>query len=358
MRKDTINRVAPKNPKGRNIEIFCNSKYRDYYIRGIVGELSHYVYDEELDETCAAVTYRDAILVLVNDRYQERIKKQRIEDEHTFGFFGNTKIDFLNDERARLEERYPRRDRERIQRFFQEHLLEERTYFAPVISLDEADIKETPYLDESIKAKKDIILLDMDLVLNKIEILSPRSKMIDCAKRIYTIPAFYFPDIRDDYAGQTTPFVNYFKGQFEFSYSDLDYDYLGIQEYYKIIEPVGSLSYEWIKRREVTAPYLRRLNRLNERMGDRTYPLTDFCYKFFDDLVDDLTTQKQIGKCRRCGGFFKLARRNKKACSLKTEGKDCGKKARDHDYYEEHKDKILAKAQERRALSKKLAVRK
>jgi len=96
-------------------------------------------------------------------------------------------------------------------------------------------------------------------------------------------------------------------------------------------------------------------------MGDRSYPLTDFCWKFFDDLIDDLTTQKQIGKCPRCGGFFKFNRRNKKACSFKSEGKDCGKKAAHDSNKEKHGDKrqvrVSEYARKQRGLSKKLGVK-
>lgn len=357
MRKETINKIALKDPKKQHIEIFSNQRYKDYYLRGRIDQFSHYIYDDKLDEDCAAVSYRFAIVVLVNDKYQEKIKKERAKNKYTSGFFENTERDFLNAQKAYWEKKshaWDRKDRKSLLR----EVLKEMVKPTLMISLDEAGIKETPYLDESIKAKKDIILLDMDFVLNKIEILSPKSKMIEYAKRIYTIPAFYFPT-REEYASDY--YDGWLEGAFEEVYWECDYNYLDQKEYYRILESIGNLSYEWIKRMEVTKRYLESLNRLNEGMGDRDYPLTNFCYKFLDDLVDDPITQKQIGKCQFCGGFFKFTQWNKKHCSLKSEGKDCGKEAAYDRDYEKHGDKRRAKAREyarkQRGFSKKLGVK-
>ena len=150
---------------------------------------------------------------------------------------------------------------------------------------------------------------------------------------------------------------------YEILYFNLGYDYLAKRKYNRVLESTGRLGHEWIKINTISKRYLKRLNRLNEIIGDRTDPLTDFCWKFFDDLIDDLTTQKQIGKCQLCGDFFEHLRvREKKFCSLKSEGKNCGKSARNKRYYEKHKDEILPKARkstkELRAFYKKMGVKK
>ncbi|GAF73310.1 unnamed protein product, partial [marine sediment metagenome] len=94
--------------------------------------------------------------------------------------------------------------------------------------------------------------------------------------------------------------------------------------------------------------YLKKLNLLNKRMGDRTYPLTDFCWKFFDDLVDDLTTQKRIEECQFCGDFFIYQPRwpTKKFCSLRFEGKNCRKDHNNRLDYRRHPEERKLKARE------------
>jgi len=171
-----------------------------------------------------------AIVVLVNDKYQEKIKKERAKNKYTFGFFENTERDFLNTQKAYWEKKshaWDRKDRKSLLR----EVLKEMAKPTLMIGLDEAGIKETPYLNESIKAKKNMILLDMNFVLDRTEILSPDSKMIEHAKRIYAIPAFYFPDPRDEYDSE---FVGWFDGTYELVYFDFDYSYLEKKEYYRI----------------------------------------------------------------------------------------------------------------------------
>ncbi len=111
---------------------------------------------------------------------------------------------------------------------------------------------------------------------------------------------------------------------------------------------IGELSYEWIQKNAMSERYLKRLNRVNGRIGDRTYPLTNFCWKFLDDLVDDLTTQKQIARCEFCGDFFIYQPRwpTKKFCSLRFEGKDCKKVYHNKTDYQKHPEERKSKARD------------
>ncbi|TET83075.1 hypothetical protein E3J38_01110 [candidate division TA06 bacterium] len=142
-------------------------------------------------------------------------------------------------------------------------------------------------------------------------------------------------------------------------YFHLDYGYMDRRQWSRVLLNIGALARKWIPTTQVVdTSLMSSLNGVRQAMGDRSYPVTDYLYRFFDDLIDHMTTRKRVAKCQFCGGFFRLTRLNKKYCSLKSEDKDCGAKARDHHYYGKHKDQIRAKARNRRALQKKVGSKK
>jgi len=354
MRKEIINRI--KCDESDRIEIFCNRQYKGYYVRGNIDSVQDSVsfYDEKSKEYFASVNYLFLIMGLVNDQYQKRIKKWRrstrsLPREHGIEiwdppgtFEWKTQKEYV-DERKRwlLALRREESNSHAYNRHIPEWQEEAFRNESLVIDLDEAGITENRYLEESIRAKKDIILLDMDFFVDEIE-LKPNQRMRDHLNRIYTIPAFWLRP-RSLRLATEDPY-RWFNDLYDILYENFDCLYLEKKKYSRILESIGDLSYEWIQRKTISNRYLKRLNQLNKGIGDRTYPLTNFCYKLFDDLIDDLTTQKQIGKCQLCGDFFKHLRvREKKFCSLKSEGKNCGKSARNKRYYEKHKDEILQK---------------
>lgn len=53
-----------------------------------------------------------------------------------------------------------------------------------------------------------------------------------------------------------------------------------------------------------------------------------------------LSQEKTLSECGHCGAFFRY-RKGKKYCSLLSEGRDCGKKARAKRDYQKHRDKRL-----------------
>jgi len=345
MRKEIINRI--KWEESDRIQIFCNRQYKGYYVRGNIDSVwdSFSFYDEKSKECFASVNYLFLIIGLVNDQYQKRTKKWRrstrslpidngVAEWDTLGTFEwNTQKEYV-DERKRRQLAIQREESNSHR-----HILEWREEVfrteSWVIDLDEAGITENRYLEESIRAKKDIILLDMDFLVDAIE-LKPNQRMRDHLNKIYTIPAFWFRP-RNVRLQLEEPY-HWFDDLYEILYEKFDCLYLEKKKYSRILESIGDLSYEWIQRKTISNRYLKRLNQLNKGIGDRTYPLTNFCYKFFDDLIDDLTTQKQMLKCQNCGDFFEHLRvRVKKFCSLKSEGKNCGKSARNKRYYRKRK---------------------
>jgi len=346
----------------RRIEIFGNRRYGDYHIRGYLNTLdgSHFPSSNDDDfkpyKRClASINYWFVITVLVNDRYQKRIRRARNRRDFRFWqdmewvpepmFETTTRKEYVDMKRRKLLARLKKwgRPRKSIHMWELDMFRGETV----VVSLDEAGVKDSEYLSEAIGSKKDIIVLDMDFFVDKTDLGRIYTKK-DYLKRTYAVPIFFYP--LWNRRSEMDALAWWFDDLFDMLYFEADYHYMGKTEYARILESIGELGYKWIRRKSISDRDFKMLNRLKKRMGDRTYPLTNFCWKFFDDLIDDMATQRQIAECQFCGDLFKYDSRlpGKKFCSLKSEGKDCGKPARDHRYYETHKNKILTEARERR----------
>ncbi len=333
MKKETMNMAIER--LNEHVEVFCSEQFKGYYVRGVIRLESH---EDPYEKDWAAIC-RHATLALVNDSYQERIKKQWKKDDPPPLLYGNTENDYLKalNTYAKGPGRLVKSYDERI---FRSHL-----HGTLMISLDEAEITNSQYLDDSIKKAKDIILLHEDVVLGEEKTLSRNGRTVDCVERIYNIPVFYFQE-RDEPKWLLS--WNWFEEEYDSFHMDFDCDYPTKREYCRILKSISNLSYEWIKQREITRDYVRKLNRLNKRMNDRTYPLMSFCGQFLDDLVDELTANKVIGKCLHCTDFFRWPKGVpiKKRCSGETDGKNCAKGATNKRYYQ--KGKLEALEKERR----------
>ncbi len=366
MKKEIIDKIKCEDESER-IEIFCNQRYKDYYVRGNFVTISDYVkvHNQRPREYSIRIDYRFLMVVLVNDVYLKRTEKDMITNDFRFRdseFEWNTgnmfrwrnQREYVNERKKWLLAR-PKELEKSGRRIleWEEEIFKKETL---VIELDEVGIVESPYLNESIGTGKQIILADIDFFVHDID-LSHCYTIENYYARIYTIPAFYCTG-EDREFGVNYGVPHWFDKLYEFLYFNLDYDCLEKREYSRILKSIGDLSLEWIHKNTIDNPYLKKLNQLNKKIGNRTYPLSDFCWKFLDDLVDDLMTQKQIRECQFCGDFFiyNPGVAHKKFCSLMSEGKDCGKKTRYRRWYEKHKSENRAKSRkemrETRALYK------
>ena len=344
MKKETINK-AILDEEGET-EIFCKEKYRGYYIRGTIFDLTDYFCEEGEEKYNASVDYRLAITVLVDASFRATARRQRINKGMFLALDGFTEQEYLEAQRPAFLDylitgprAYPPGSdstKEALGRHMENKTL--------VIGLDEANIKESEYLNESIRAKKDAILLNMDFVVNGIEIFAPPAKERKYLDRIYATTAFHCPNRSYD---SESDFVELFEEVFEISYFRLECGYLQKKEYYAILDSIGELSYEWIEENTMSKRYLNKLNRLNKKIGDRDrmYPLSNFCWKFFDDLIDDLTTRKQIIRCPSCRDFFIYQRRQptRKFCTP-SKDKNCRRTYNNRLDHERHAEERKLKA--------------
>ena len=89
-------KIKFKDPK-EPIEIFCTQKYKDYYLRGQIIEISDNIYNKTLPEEYGYAYYHFKIFALINDAYVKKLATEA-EDAYysTLGIFsGRTKAEFL-----------------------------------------------------------------------------------------------------------------------------------------------------------------------------------------------------------------------------------------------------------------------
>lgn len=324
------------------IEIFCKEKYQNYYIRGQIIEFSeenHFFLVKDGD-----VSYHIVVFVLANDKYFNRFKPSEMVLNSEFGiFFGSNPQDYTEIQKIQ-ESRY--------------HPLARQAFgykginSNPIILVNQNEvlIPDNQYLRDSIESKKDIILLDLYAYVNNFGVDLPYDApwpemqvnfISSYLNRIHALCGCQFSD-ESEYVNNK--FIGWLDHLYEIFYWGFDYKYLEKQKFFDTLLNIGKLSYQWIKYRSIDSEYLKFLNTFKNEIdidGD-LYPLTKFCYSFFNDLLQNLETTEIIKKCEYCHDYFPY-KKGKKYCSLKSEGEDCGTKARNKRFYEKHKKKSCQK---------------
>ena len=355
------------------VEIFCKKKIKNYYIRGQVIEQRIIINEPNSYKHSGEAIYRIYLFVLVNEEYQrewiEPLINSHIKDNlqqskvsftpekfptiHVnltemgfyFGiFFGNTEKEFLkkmniidlnslciDDERPGGYE---------FERDFDEDPVS--TINNPPIYIDYVDVnlnEKDPFILNSIQKQKNIILLDIDILIDK-----AISK-----EKTYYIPQtithignkFYFSFTR--YHTPSESLQSFPHSLFNTIYYNCKFQLMDKQDYEQLLAKIGYLCFTWHKFNNINSEFISVLNNLRQDRNNNYNVLKNFCYKFYDNLIESLLFKNEISQCQFCGDYFKY-RKGKIFCSLKSEGKDCGTKARNKRFYKDHKETILPKA--------------
>lgn len=319
-----------------NIELFCDKKTDDgYQIRGQVFALPELnlmpdgdndgmgiqYFDESGEEIKDYKIYLFTILVLTNDNYQKKLKegiKLKKNFNTSFLFLGNNEYEFF------LFRRYYR-----------------ELHNSPII-IDKSLIRleDYAYIINKSRQKKNLILLDIDF--NVISTDSESTSQPDSSEKIYPFLAKHFSNF--PVKGSDTFARGFIYAVHRFLNDIFDYRGISSYKYSEILTTIGNLGHKWINKKEIKIQFIRNLNKFRSKYESNPDPLIRFCYSFFEDLVDEIVTNKNIKKCQFCGDFFPIdsKRKSKIYCSLKFERKDCAKKARDKRYYMKQKVKNLS----------------
>jgi hypothetical protein len=254
------------------VEIFSNVKYKDYYLRGQVASFLDPLYDINYHDLTSTGHYCFFFFVLVNNNYQKRLKKLNWESD--FGIFvGNTIDEFLEEATNHYNADVPNLDvsiREKSPLILTEPITAVDKIIPVSVEVEDLEIKESPYLKKLIEEEKDIILLDMNLILDSVEDSSERKNIkITYPPRIYSFPAFNYSDIweweRNDLKDDNEMMyphsnLDFIKNLFDIICLDIDYNYLSRIEFLIILKDIGNLAWDFIEKKKITKTHLEYLN--------------------------------------------------------------------------------------------------
>jgi hypothetical protein len=109
---------------------------------------------------------------------------------------------------------------------------------------------------------------------------------------------------------------------------------LSRQVYRENLMKLGKLSFRWDYGRHCDQDLIKEVNTLADSSSSYFDPLGKFIHSFVLDLHDDIVERNSAKQCEFefCGKLFSY-KGNKRYCSPVSEGRDCGKKARNQRYY-------------------------
>ena len=321
-----MQKITPKvifKNKRDPIQIFCPQKFKGYSIRGQVTEFSDNIYAE--DEDYYYAYYHCVILALVNNEYHRNLyKEERYFDD--FAIFecstANEFIQIRKDYHINLSKHSS--TGEHFKKFLDD-------FVNPPINIGIKDlpIQETPYLLNAIRSKKEVILLKLQLYLDRVESTKYHAPIADYPERIYILPAYHLAELSHFEEHETQ---EWFYDLHEILYYHFNFDFEDNRNKMSNLVQIGNIAWQWINKGYVSNKSLRILNNLYGRLKAKDNPYKEFCFSFLNELIDDLTKEEIFGQCSHCGDFFGFVE-SKKYCSLRSEGKDCGKSARNKRYY-------------------------
>ncbi len=299
------------------IEAFCLSKYKDYYVRGQILNFPYPVAGPS--EKHSTFYYQLYLLVLVKPSF-DNTGVAVSPEKYQFGkILGRTKEDFQSMESL---------------------LAHGQKRPSPItVNLKNFGLIENDYLKEHLSKKQNVILAEMNIA-PAIEV-EPKTGHIFEAKHacIYPFAASYF-GLRGHYLeDDVRAWFNHFYDTLCF---ELGYEGISKKEFFRILDSVGRYSDWAIIGDKIINDYIRALYAFVESVANSQDPLVVFCFSFIDDMLEDLYHKRIISRCASCGNAFVFDAK-KKYCSLLSEGKNCGKSARNKTYYQRYQNKVKLK---------------
>ncbi len=298
-------------------EVFCPDQFRGYYVRG---QILSFLYSVTGPSEKSSEFYYDFyLLALVNPVFDNTDVAVSLEECRFGKILGRTKEDLqaMKSLLARGEKLPP----------------------TSTIQLANFGLTENDYLKERLSKKQNIIFTD--LVMAPAVEVEPKTGRVFEAKHacIYPFAASYFGLSVNLLKDDVQAWFGHFYDTLCF---ELGYDGISKKEFFRLFDAVSQISNWAIYAKDIDSEYIKGLYVFVEGVAESQDPLVRFCFSFLDDMLDDLYHKKIISRCAHCGNAF-IFDENKKYCSLLSEGKNCGKSARNKTYYQRYQDKVKFK---------------
>lgn len=309
-------------------EFFCDRRIDDYYIKGVRGEITFNLDPIKFarDDQPIDLNY----LFYIYTAYDKRLLLE-FEESRT-----------SQDDDVRLKER--------AEEYNKEHQSEgSGNGFFKIMKKDQLIIKipekniNKKYFVKKVSEGKDKIDLYISAGFDSYDV-----EVIDSEIKKESIDMLEQYNLKEEY-NITIPF-------YESSWEDEIYDHLGPTEFFLELK-----SYIEMNADEILIPtskylnYLssigemganfnisktfdtKKINRLRNDLNQYSFnPLAFFISELLNSLINTIYLEGRINKCQSCDDFIEY-RKGKKFCSLISEGKDCGKTARNRRYYRKRK---------------------
>jgi len=298
-------------------EVFCQTKYKNYYVRGQILEFPYPAGFHSED-----FYYRLYLLVLVSPSF-DNTKFPVLAKDYRFGkIFGKTKTDFQSIKPSLIKNKH------------------EKMPPSCTFKLKDFGIVENDYLRKGLSQEQDMVLVSVGMDPAGEVGVSGASKV-----SIYPFIANYF--------GFQGHFLEEdIRAWFSHFYDTLcfEFDYKGIskKEFFHLLYAVGEFGNWAVVGDKIINDYIKNIYSLVEEVSDSQDPLIKFCFSFLDDMLEDLYQKKIIGRCALCGNAFIYDTR-KRYCTLLSEGKNCGKSSRNKMHYARNREKLRFKKKEEMA---------
>jgi hypothetical protein len=331
------------------IEVFFKNKYKGYHARGKLNLLFTRVFENPNDTDKYQGVYMLGTYALVNNEYVKTVAQADPEDKSfRFHFFGANKREYdktvsiiLRELVSAKADALSTRNLIDASSFNPSKLTAREILDNPnkPITLTSIKLTDTESIDTKIARNLPIIptgiFLDSEYIIDRAtnKVTKPFSHSS------YHIFACNFAEALKHYPDGRYRIFETWLGYFYDQLAGVfGYPKITKIDFVKMAKQIADFGYAWITTKAVTRPYLDRINQLIESITETDCYLTEFCYSIFFDLINDMLTADAATECEFCE--LLPFEKGKKYCSLKSEGRKCGKKARNKKFYGKHRERL------------------
>ena len=330
-------------------EVFFTKKYKNYHARGKVFLNFSRVFESLPDADKYQGVYTLGIYALINDAYLKKAAKADPDDKSfLFAFIGANKRDYdkttsgllrglITDKVKALNPELINRNSFKPEKLTARQLLKNAN---KPITLSSIKILDNEALDARISEKTPIIPTGIFLEPEYIIDRASKKTAKPFNHHAYHIFSCNFSQALKHYPdGRYKVFAEWLSYFYDQLAATFGYPKISKIDFIDVSKQIADLGYEWITTKTASRPFLEKINAyLDAPEVDDCY-LSEFCDSVFLSLVDDMLESGVVSECQFCGLLFPFEK-GKKYCSPKTDGRKCGKTARNKKYYYK-KRKIL-----------------